>query len=195
MAVVKAPLLSLGARGKIAGTLVAFTWKGLKVMREYVVPTNPKTAAQTTQRDLFTACVSAWRNFLTNALERAAWNRSALVSGKPQSGFNAGMKALLGILTGDADASFCGSAEAVSTEIVEFTMLNMDDGATGDEAGDFEIWVGDSPASLLKEASDVAIAAGIVATADLGDTDDVKYVKLRKDGFDRSGIGKYTLVA
>lgn len=50
MAKLKAPLLSLGASGAIGKTLVFFSWKGLDVVREYVIPANPKTPKQTIQR-------------------------------------------------------------------------------------------------------------------------------------------------
>lgn len=50
MAKLKAPLLSLGAQGAIGKSLVFFGWKGIDAVREYVVPSNPKTTAQTTQR-------------------------------------------------------------------------------------------------------------------------------------------------
>jgi len=38
----KAPLLSLGASGQIGKSLVFFGWKGLDVVREYVIPSNTK---------------------------------------------------------------------------------------------------------------------------------------------------------
>ena len=57
MAKLKAPLLSLGASGAIGKSLVFFGWKGLDVVREYVVPANPQTTLQTTQRGYLTACV------------------------------------------------------------------------------------------------------------------------------------------
>lgn len=50
MAILKAPLFSLGASGKLGGALVYFSWKGLNVVREYVIPANPRTSGQTTQR-------------------------------------------------------------------------------------------------------------------------------------------------
>ena len=195
MAKVKAPFLSLGASGKIAGTLVASSWKGLKTIREYVKPSNPQTAAQTTQRDLFSSAVSAFRNYLTNTTGRAAWNRSALASGNAQSGFNVAVKMLIGILGSDPDGSFANVAAAAAGQTVDFTMLNMDDGAEGDEAGNFEVWAGDSPGSLLLIESDATISSGTISTSDLGDTDDVKYVKIRKGSYDRSGIFKITLTA
>ncbi len=50
MAKLKAPLLSLGASGQLGKALVFFGWKGLDVVREFVIPANPKTTGQTTQR-------------------------------------------------------------------------------------------------------------------------------------------------
>jgi len=191
MAKVKAPLLSIGASGKIAGTLVALTWKGLKTMREYVVPANPQTKDQTTQRDAFADCVSAFRNYLTNTDGRTAWDVLAAQAPTPMSGFNVAVKAMLKIIVTNPDASFCNSAVKATTTCV-FTMLNIDDGTTGDEAGDFQVWSGDSPSSLLK-GTDKPIAAGTITTAALGIATDVVYVKVRKDSQDRSGIFKITL--
>lgn len=58
MAKLKAPLLSLGASQKLGDTLVYFAWKGLNVVREYVVPANPQTSGQTTQRGYLTNAVA-----------------------------------------------------------------------------------------------------------------------------------------
>lgn len=194
MAKVKAPLLSLGASGKIAGTLVATTWKGIKVMREYVKPANPNTAAQVTQRGIFTDAVAAWRNYITNAAQRTAWDKKALSAPNPQSGFNAAMSSLTQILVGNADASYANGFAAAAGNTLDVTMKNMDDGAVGDEAGNFEVWVGDSASSLLYLETQ-AIAAGVISTSDLGDLDDVKFVDIRKDGYSRSGIMQVTLIA
>jgi len=57
VAKLKAPLLSLGASGAIGKSLVFFPWKGLDCVREYVIPANPKTALQVTQRGYFADCV------------------------------------------------------------------------------------------------------------------------------------------
>ncbi|MBA7530413.1 hypothetical protein ES705_22620 [subsurface metagenome] len=58
MAKLKAPLFSLGASGQIGKALVYFPWKGLNCVREHVIPSNPKTALQTTQRGYLTAAVA-----------------------------------------------------------------------------------------------------------------------------------------
>jgi len=57
MAKLKGPAFSLGASGQLAKTLVYFGWKGLNVVREYVIPANPKTDPQTTQRGYLTDIV------------------------------------------------------------------------------------------------------------------------------------------
>ncbi|GAI66462.1 unnamed protein product [marine sediment metagenome] len=57
MAKLKAPLLSLGASGAIGKSIVFFGWKGLNVAREYVIPANPRTDPQTTQRGYLTTMV------------------------------------------------------------------------------------------------------------------------------------------
>ena len=59
MAKLKAPLMSLGASGALGKALVFFGWKGLDVVREYVIPANPKTTAQNTQRGYLTDAVAA----------------------------------------------------------------------------------------------------------------------------------------
>jgi len=58
VAKLKAPLLSLGASGQLGKALVFFGWKGLDVVREYVIPANPKSTAQLLQRSYFTAAVA-----------------------------------------------------------------------------------------------------------------------------------------
>jgi len=110
------------------------------------------------------------------------------------SGFNAFTSSCIIITATDPNASYANGAVAAAGNTVDVTMINVDDGATGDEAGNFEVWSGDKANSLLLAGS-VAIAAGVVTTPDLGDLDDIKYVKLRKGGYDRSGIYKITLIA
>lgn len=58
MAKLKGPLFSLGASQQLGKSLVYFTWKGLNVVREYVIPANPKTQPQKDQRARLTAAVA-----------------------------------------------------------------------------------------------------------------------------------------
>lgn len=193
MAKVTAPLLSLGASGKIANTLVASVWKGIPYMRQYVVPANPKTVDQVAHRAAFTAAVAAWRTYITAADQREAWRVFAGVQSGAQSNFNAAVGNLVPRLKVDGDASFA-STWAEASQILTVTMKNMDDGATGDEAGNFEVWTG-TKATNLTQLETKTIVAGDIVTSDLGDADDVLYIDIRKDSVSRSGIMKVTLTA
>ena len=94
MAKLKGPLLSLGASGSIADTLTFFTWKGINVAREHVVPTNPRTAKQTTQRSYITAAVAKIHECQAlaanplDAEDTAAYALWAAAKGKIMTWFN-----------------------------------------------------------------------------------------------------------
>lgn len=103
MAKLKAPLLSLGASGKLGGVLVFFNWKGIDVVREYVVPTNPNTALQQTQRGYITAAVAMVHTAqarAANALDSAdqvAYSNLANALGKVMTWFNMACKLWLDV--------------------------------------------------------------------------------------------------
>lgn len=88
MAKLKAPLMSFGASGKIAGSLVFFGWKGIDAVREYVVPANPRSAPQQAQRAHLTGSVDAWHSLAFTDADRVGWNRWAGTLAKIMSGFN-----------------------------------------------------------------------------------------------------------
>ena len=153
MAKLRAPLLSFGASGKLANTLVYFSWKGLEVVRSYVVPANPNSAAQQTQRGIFAEAVSSWHTLGLDALDVAAWNRYAATRPDPQSGFNAFVKDFVdlrvsGVVLADVDMCFNGA------------LVNDGDGTfsgsvetpTGPSQVDM-IW-GTSPTSLINTVTD-----------------------------------------
>ena len=188
-----APLLSLGASGQIAKTMVASRWKGINYMRRYVIPANPRTTGQQDQRAAVTASVKAWRYYITAAVIRTAWGVRASVQAGAMSAFNAAVSSLAKILKADPDASYA-TAVAEASQAATFTMKNMDDGAAGDEAGSFEVWVGTTPSNGMKK-EEKEIADGTIVTSDLGDEDHILYVELRKGGQSRSGICKLTLTA
>lgn len=50
MAKVTGPLFSVSASGKIANSMVYFGWKGINVVRQWVIPSNPQSAGQGDQR-------------------------------------------------------------------------------------------------------------------------------------------------
>ena len=99
MAKLKAPLLSLGASGAIGKTLVYFPWKGLNVAREYVIPANPKTDAQTNQRAFITEVVPLLHTQMIDptdpfdAADQSAYLWLASLAATPMTWFNALCKA------------------------------------------------------------------------------------------------------
>jgi uncharacterized protein (UPF0297 family) len=92
MAKVKGPLLSMDASGKIADSLVFMSWKGIKDVRQHVIPANPQTAAQQEQRSFMTEAVDVFHETAYNALDMQAWDVLASTLGRAMSGFNAYVK-------------------------------------------------------------------------------------------------------
>ena len=85
MAKPTAPLLSFGASGQIAKTVVFGRWKGQPYARRYVIPANPQTAEQSLTRDTFSWLQSVFK--VAPALVTAPW--AAYASGKPLTDRNA----------------------------------------------------------------------------------------------------------
>lgn len=61
MAKVNAPVLSIGASGQIGKTQVYANWRGIPYARHYVTPSNPRSAAQTKTRSVFTWLSASWK--------------------------------------------------------------------------------------------------------------------------------------
>src|SRR3989304_1389134 len=113
MAKLKAPLLSFGASGKLADTLVYFPWKGLAVVRSYVIPANPNSAGQQTQRGILTESVASWHALGLDDDDVTAGNRYPPAPPPPQSGFNAFVKDFVdlrvsGVILADTDMCYNG---------------------------------------------------------------------------------------
>ena len=88
MAKVLNPLFSTEARGQVGKSLVFFPWKGISAVRTYVIPANPKTAAQQSVRERLKEAVLRWRTMGYTAGDRSAYNAWALLEVKSMSGFN-----------------------------------------------------------------------------------------------------------
>lgn len=79
-----APLLSFGARGAVAQSIVYSQWKGIPYARRYVIPANPRTNKQTTVRSLFAKLSTMW--LLAPPLLRAPFEANA--QGRPYTPVN-----------------------------------------------------------------------------------------------------------
>lgn len=71
MAVVKGPLFSLDASGSVAGAITFSKWKGRAYVRQRVIPSNPKSAAQTGRRAMMRFLAQRWAAIGT--ADQASW--------------------------------------------------------------------------------------------------------------------------
>lgn len=106
MAKIRGPLLSMGAQGQIGKTLVSAQWRGVPYMRQYVVPSNPRSVAQTLTRDTFAGLDDMFKRMLT--LAQAPWTAAA--QGRPYTNRNRFIQENMPVLRGEADmTNFVGS--------------------------------------------------------------------------------------
>lgn len=97
MAKTTAPLFSFSASGQLAKSIVYFGWKGIDVVRSYVIPANPKSTAQGIQRQYLEDAVDEWHLAKYLTADKAAWNRYAGILARAMSGFNAFCKSWIDI--------------------------------------------------------------------------------------------------
>ena len=160
MAKLKAPLMSLGASGQIGKSLVYFPWKGINAVRKHVVPTNPKTSGQTTQRSHLTAAVAnihACMQYASHPLDAADKIALALwgsTFATPRTWFNMAVK------------------QWVDRRVDGLLGFNMTDGGTTPGAGQLavSIWAvgGDVTAGRFYYGTTKACVSGYVASTPVG---------------------------
>ncbi len=197
MAKLKAPLLSLGASGAIGKTLVYFSWKGIDAVREYVIPSNPKTAPQNTQRGYLAAAVAAIhaaQSDVTNpliAVDQMAYALYGTCFPTPRTWFNQiAQRWLLAEVNGEVAAVYAnGEFVDPATEQITITLFNHQ---TADQAG-FMVCGTSKTAMLESVAADGVV--GVHTGVFTGLTKGVKYffqfrpTKVTDDKFvARSGI-------
>jgi len=162
MAKLKAPLLSLGASGQIGKALVFFGWKGIDVVREYVVPSNPKTALQTTQRGYVTAAVAAVHAAQADAthplasIDQVAYSALASAKGTVMTWFNMAVKLWVDVSVAVKTACIYKAAVfgAKTAAAFEFHLYLEEETASDLAAGKF--YFGTSKTNLIhSEACDI----------------------------------------
>lgn len=195
MAKLNAPLMSFAASGKIAKSLVFATWKGIDTVRQYVVPSNPKTPAQQAQRSLLSMAVNLWRASWLSKEIRESWNKLASTRGLAMSGFNLFTGQVTKLAAEDPAASIASEVQSTGSCGLDVSCKNIDDGSAGDETGDFELLYGTSPDDLVGSAT-AALADGkasFTIDTDIIEGDMPGWGLLRKASasgtvYDRSGI-------
>lgn len=99
MAKPTAPLLSFGASGTLAKSMVFSKWKGRPYVRRHVIPANPQSTAQTLTRDIFSNLNEIWKRMTSNA--QLPWTRFA--DGQVLTNRNAFIGKNIAVLRGDVD--------------------------------------------------------------------------------------------
>lgn len=89
MAKVQSPFLSVIASGSVGKSLTASRWRGIKVMKEYSVATNPQTVTQQTQRQYIANAISFWKYASMSTDVKEAWGRYVQKLARRMSGVNA----------------------------------------------------------------------------------------------------------
>lgn len=69
------PAMSLDATGSLAKTITFSKWKGRNYVRERVIPSNPKSGAQTGRRAMFKFLTQSWAAL--SVAEKATWQTLA----------------------------------------------------------------------------------------------------------------------
>ena len=115
MAKLTAPLMSFTAAGQLAQSLVYFGWKGLNVVRKYVIPTNPKTTKQITQRGYLSDAVDEVHTLQADAThplgaaDTAAYSLWGGVFPTPRTWFNQAVKNVVDVVVAGNTPALFGS--------------------------------------------------------------------------------------
>ena len=148
MAKVKGPLFSLDASGKVADSLVYMKWKGISDVRSYVIPANPKTEKQQTQRTKLKEAVDIWHSTAFNDLDFEAWDLYASIMPTPMSGFNAFVKSYIDAQVAGKNftAIHGGTISNITSTSFTFTIKS-------DLAADVKLYIGTSKTILGHEVA------------------------------------------
>lgn len=205
MAKLKAPLLSMGATGQLGKTMVFFPWKGLNVVREFVVPANPNTVPQQTQRGFVTDAVAMIHaaqvaaEHPLNDQDVMAYSALANLNGSPRTWFNEVVKRYINQHVASKQFAICrdgiwsGDADTLALE-VSFT----DEGSNHVTAGNFHY--GTSPSALIYSVAatvTTGLAQADVTTMIAGTKYYFQFRPTAHDDFDGvvSGIYSFTCPA
>jgi hypothetical protein len=158
--------------GKVSG-VVGSKWKGRNTLRAYAKPSNPNTAAQQTQRGLFSFCVATARLVLGTVIADY-WDpfQSSI------SGFNAFVKKSLLAVTSESDyanivmsdGSLEGAAITGSQYVTGVVNVEWNSGISGNGLStDFAVGVVIDSANNIAYVDDTGVArADVLSEVNVG---------------------------
>jgi len=153
VAKLKAPLLSLGASGAIGKAMVFFPWKGLDVVREYVVPANPKSDSQITQRGYLSDAVAGIHAAEANVdvplsgSDKVGYALLGSLQPTPRTWFNTLVKTIVDQLVAGKDWTIFGGM-AVTPGVDKLTVTGFGIAAGTLAATDGKLYYGTSKSAL-----------------------------------------------
>ncbi len=195
MAKLKAPLLSLGATGQLAKTLVFFPWKGINVVREYVIPAYSDTPLQVVQRDYVKDAVAkihdamARETFSLGSVDQVALSALASAKGKIMTWFNQAVKLWVDVKVAEASPIIYSGFTLVDADVTAFHIRIFLNEETSKDLNAGKFYFGTSKTNLIHSYAgelDDGVSMGI-DTVDLSAilTAGKKYfVQFRPDGVD-----------
>lgn len=198
MAKLKAPLMSLGASGQLAKTLVFFPWKGLNVAREYVVPANPDTQLQKDQRGYVRAAVDAIHAAIALAadgfqeVDRSAYALWANQERTPRTWFNQAVKNIVDVFVAEKSPVLFYNGETTPGEGELDISVDYEDLGEGALTA-ATVFYGKSPSALFQSATGAVADGAVTATLENLTPKKKYYWQVRADAADpaegaRSGV-------
>ena len=145
------PLLSFGASGQINKTLVCYSLRGQNIARTYVIPHNPRSAAQTTQRDKITNAVTFWQRGITDMRVRESWANLLSRDFEPMAGYNKCTQQILHELSTQPNPMFCTrvTASIPGAPFIKAYLASAGPDPLAVEGGAYDVFIGDSITTLI----------------------------------------------
>lgn len=175
MTKVRAPMFSFDARGAIAESLVYFPWKGISAIRSYVIPSNPKTPSQQTQRGYLTAAVTMLhvaQGLATNPFDQddvTAYSQLGLTFPTPRTWFNMVCKLWMDVMVAGKTPVIYRNATISDPTASSFDCIFYLSEETGSDLAAGKFYFGPSRTALVNSTAatiDPGVSAAL-ANADL----------------------------
>ena len=173
--------MSLGASGQLGKALVFFSWKGLNVVRQHIVPTNPNTQPQKDQRAWVTLAVANIHDAMAKVvgplgeIDKIAYATWASIVKAATTWFNQAVKSQIDQNVAGKNC-FPYRGGVITPASGQVTVLLYADGIDtgGITAGKF--WYGTSKTALLSSiAGTIDLVNHTVTKAITGLTNGTKY--------------------
>lgn len=149
MAKVTSPLFGVIAAGQLGKSIVYADWKGRLYARQYVIPSNPNSPGQQTQRGYLREMVQKWHDTPWILQDLAAWRLMATLDSRVLSGFNEFMAQAINVrVEGKTWVSLMG----VKTNMISGHLEYIEAHAEGDDNSlTPKLYVGSSPSYMPYE--------------------------------------------